>query len=852
MDLQDFNKIEEPDFAGIYASVFGSSAPAEEIFTAAAEQTGNPPDEDANADDVPIASDLPSSEPPAAAQPEKRIPPVRKNRKKPVPHERPVSESPADPKPGIVSAPPGAEEIEFDSRFNIDRNAEGKPRKDYSYNGYRVSTTQDLNYRPKEAPEYSELRSSYTGYDDYEQFFGEDGPKADPIQKKKKKLALPNLKPGKKKTDAVAEHDISEFVNTEHYSDPENESVPPKKKKFRKPEIRVKKFLHPEDHPEEVLPDEDFPIPPVDREPESLFASLEKYILSRLAGLMLLVRGNISAEESSATMSTDEEVLGPELKPLAASKYYGSQVYSLRLRTRITAALLLLMCYLSLGFPVPGMLQNLRVSAAAVLALQFTIMILALDTVTNAITNAFRLKFGADFLAVFSCILTALDGAAVLNSPNVYTHMPLCAVSSFSLLGILFSSLLSARGMRKSLRVLAIGKNVYTVTAEANVTEKEKTILKSTRPISGFVRRMEEAPIDETIFRKAGPVLLILALLFSIVVAIVKRSFVNILYIFSAIYAPAVPFTALLCFSLPFFIGSLRIFSSGAALAGWSGVYDIGHSKNLIVTDRDVFPPECIEIENVRIFADYDSQKVLSYAGSLILASESALAPSFSRLLAENECGTMRVDHLEFLSGGGLKGMVEGHVIIVGNCDLMHLLNVRIPYRLVTSTSVLLSIDGILYGIFNIKYTADPKIRRALVSLMRSNRHPIFALRDFNITPDMIHECFDVATDGYDFPPYAERFPISEAKPAEDSQISAVVCKEGLGSVTDVADTGRSVYVVSRMNVVISLASAVLGLFISFLKLMILGYSTIGGILLVMFLFSLPVILLGCFTTAVN
>ena len=363
---------------------------------------------------------------------------------------------------------------------------------------------------------------------------------------------------------------------------------------------------------------------------------------------------------------------------------------------------------------------------------------------------------------------------------------------------------------------------------------------------------MEESPLDESVYRKVSPLIFLIALGLSVFTAIVKRSPSNILYIFSSVFCSAVPFTALLGFALPFFIGTQRIFSSGAAVAGWSGVSDIGMSKNLIVTDRDLFPAENIEIENVRIFADYDSDKVISYAGSMILSSKCGLAPAFSALMDENKCPPVRIDNLEYLAGGGIKGMTDGHILICGGSDLMRLMNVRVPNRLVSKTSVLLSIDGILYGIFNIKYTPDPKVRRALVSLMRSNRHPIFAIRDFNITPEFIYECFDVATDGYDFPPYVDRFPISEAKPSIDSQIAAVVCREGLGPLTDVADTGRSIFVVTRINTLISLVSSLLGLLITFFRLVVSGSVSSGGTLLMMILFALPVLILGILTTSVN
>ena len=45
----------------------------------------------------------------------------------------------------------------------------------------------------------------------------------------------------------------------------------------------------------------------------------------------------------------------------------------------------------------------------------------------------------------------------------------------------------------------------------------------------------------------------------------------------------------------------------------------------------------------------------------------------------------------------------------------------------------------------------------------------------------MLAKTFDIATDGYDFPPYVERFKISAAAPGEDSKIAAVVCREGPG-----------------------------------------------------------------------
>ena len=549
------------------------------------------------------------------------------------------------------------------------------------------------------------------------------------------------------------------------------------------------------------------------------FPSFGQWILNELMGFWIKLNG-VGDRQSTATMQDDREDLGSEVNVANASRYYGSQVTMLRMRMQIGLAILAILAYLTLGFPVSGMLKTAKVAAGMCLALQLTVMLLCLDVVTNALVNLTRGRFGADVLAVIACLISSFDALSVASGAFGTPHIPLCLFSSLALMGILLADLLSARALRKSLRVPAIGKRAYCVTAEEGVRGgREITLLKSVRPTAGFVRRAEETPPDEMLFTKAAFIELLAVLVLSLLIGLVKHSMKDMLYILSAMLSCTVPVTALLAFALPFFIGSQRIFSSGAAVAGWSGIHDIGCSRNLIVTDRDLFPEETVAIETVRVFADESAERVISYAGTMIAASGSGLGPCFADLMEKNGCRMRTVEDFKWLSGGGLQGLIEGHSVLCGGSDLMQLMNVKVPYRLVDRTTVLLSIDGVLYGIFKINYTGLPEIRAALQELIASNRHPIFAIRDFIITPDMLHGVFDVSTDGYDFPPYGDRFRISEAKPSDLSQVSAVVCREGLGPLTHLADTGRSMYVAVRMNLILTALTAVLGTLLVFFRL---------------------------------
>ncbi len=556
---------------------------------------------------------------------------------------------------------------------------------------------------------------------------------------------------------------------------------------------------------------------------EGDFPSFGQWILNELMSFWVRLNG-VGDRMSTATMEEDTEDLGNEVNVANASRYYGSQVTMLRMRFQLSLALLAVLAWITLGLPVTGMLKTARVASAMCLGLQLTIMLLCLDVITNAAVNLTRGKFGADALAAFYCVLTCLDALNVAVDGFGQPHIPLCFFSSIALVGVLASDLLSSRALRKSMRVPAIARRAYCVTAEEGIRSRaDITLLKSLRPTNGFVRRAEEAPPDETLFRKSALLELLAALVLSLMAGLIKHGLKDYLFIVSAILTCSVPVTALLSFALPYFIGSQRIFPSGAAIAGWSGIHDIGSSRNLIVTDRDLFPEDTVSIDTVRIFADESAERIIAFAGTMIAASGSGLGPCFADLMEKNHCRMRRVEEFQWLSGGGLQGLIEGHRVLCGNADLMQLMNVKIPYRLVDRATVLLAIDGVLYGIFKINYTPLPEVKTALQGLIASNRHPIFAIRDFNITPELLHEVFDVATDGYDFPPYGDRFRISEAQPSESSKVSAVVCREGLGPLTHLADTGRSMYVAVRMNLIITAAVAVLGILLVFMRLLIIG-----------------------------
>lgn len=572
--------------------------------------------------------------------------------------------------------------------------------------------------------------------------------------------------------------------------------------------------------------------------------SFKEYVTTLAMGLIYKVRGT---RQSTVTVDDSDEQLGSELRPGDASEYYSRAHNSLKNRTRIAAVLLLFMLWVSLGLPVSGMLKTVKVASLFLMANQLAVMLLALDVVANAARRTVELRPGADTLAVIGCIFTTLD-AILVAAGSVAAHIPLCALSSLSLFAVLLSSTYSAKALRKTLRVPFIAKHCYTVTGETDSETGDVTLVKTVRGIKGFVRRSEEAAPDEELYQKLFYPLGILSVLFAFLTALIKHSFGDLVFILSAMLAAATPLGALLSFALPYWAGVKKIFKSGAAIAGWSGLLDVGKSRSLIITDRDIFPEGTVELGEMRAFAEFDARTIVTYAGSVITSSGSCLAKPFAELMHRFEVAPERAENVQYMPSGGIQASINGNTVLCGNSDLMRLMNVKVPFRLVGPTTVLLAINGILFGIFNVKYKADPKVREALVAVMRSNRHPVFAIRDFNVTPAMLRELFDVATDGYDFPTYPDRFRVSSGSPGSSTQVAALVCREGLGPLCHMADTGRNMYLKVRISILLSCVSAFLGLIIVFAKLAGAGCVTFGFMLLWAVLWLIPTVVMSFLT----
>ena len=554
----------------------------------------------------------------------------------------------------------------------------------------------------------------------------------------------------------------------------------------------------------------------------------------------------------SAVAPEDAEDLGEEMPAKKAAKYYAGSVNSLRVRFRLallpTAALL----WISLGLPAFGALgSDLKVTSLVCLILQLAVVMLGLDIFTSGIMSLARGRAGILSLLAAANVAAALDAAVAYAVGTAGWGYPMCAAAALGMLFALWGALLEARALRFSVKARELAEEPMSVTAESGIDGREGAVLlKSRRAPDGWLHRCEEPDAAESLFSVAAPWLLAAAFILSLIATVITRQWTYFFRVLAALTCAAAPAAAFVACPLPYFLLALRAYRMGAAVAGWPGMQDIGRSLGMVITDSDLFPGDSVKISSIRILAAARPEDVISAAGSVIIASGSGLAPVFAELMRRNGCAMRRVEDFCCHEGGGLTALIAGEEVLCGSAGFMRLMGVLVPQKLADKSAVFISVNGVLCGIFNIEYSPVKSVGRALNGCLKSRRAPIFAVRDFLVTPLLLHRRYGVPAEGFDFPPFATRYAVSSAEPAEGSSVCALLGREGLGGFMEVSGCGRRCYLSARLGTALSGAASAACLLAAFALYAFGGGLSAAWLLALYALFALPGIIASLAGTA--
>ena len=534
--------------------------------------------------------------------------------------------------------------------------------------------------------------------------------------------------------------------------------------------------------------------------------------IGKIAGR--LAAASLRSEQFRNQPPPDPEDPETEMEPRKAARHYAGQMPSIRLRAIIAGAVCLLLVWITLscGFdwPLPGGLEHKdRAAALVCLAGQITIMLLSLDVFTSGVMSVLRVRPGAESLIVLAGLAALADTAAVAITDNMARGLPYTVLSSAAAVFALWGAWLNGRGFYDSFMTCFRIKDPIVVTRRTFTGLDEPGVLSAHGSSAGFIRRSEEPGPAESLAGKAFLPVAGASLLLSLLLSAGSGDAGAFFHIFSLLTGLGASFGWLLFCPLLFSRAARHLMYNGAAVAGWFGAGQMGESGCLVLTDKDIFPVDTVEITGIRVLNKADVRRVISATGSMLSAAGTGTAPVFSELMRQQEAQAAEVE--DFAVGeGGARGTVDGAEVRVGTAGFMHLSGVKIPDRLRENNALFTALNGELAGVFLLNYRPTAGVQRALYVLRKGHRRPVFAVRDFNIDPMLVQREFDVSTEGFRFPTFPERYAIDTA--ADESVPPAgLLGQEGLEAMVELYETGRTMHRCGRLSAASCLAGAVIG-----------------------------------------
>ena len=535
----------------------------------------------------------------------------------------------------------------------------------------------------------------------------------------------------------------------------------------------------------------------------------------------------------------------PEPEPDSDEAFRAEKRRAKHLRRALTvltfpvAALLALAILDGLGYMPAAWMESAMLRALVPCGVLLLAAILAADVWQYA----FREVKGGHVTSALGALLLTLavsfDGivsAAVTQDG----HAPFAATAALLIWMELWALLLRADTRREAFQLVNVGGEPPYVASCVDVG-----LCKQKGRLAGFYHMTDKPDPARRWQWYLTPLLLSAATVLAAVVCLTGRCMERFLWVWSAHLTVALPLSLPLTAALPLQRLQHRLTRGGSALAGYAGAPALSRSRQLLVTENDLFPTGTVAFNGYKVYGE-ERIKMLSYAAGMAQEAHSQLAPLFRQQLAAEGGFSARVDDLRFCEEGGVTGTIRGETVAMGSAYFMRKQKVPLPHDLKLQTGAFLAVDGVLGAIFVIKYQPSRNVDWALRALRRAGLRPVLAVRSGNVTPGLLKRKF-----GFDgkpvYPNVSARLALSDVMEQRGKIPNAVIYREGLMPLAEAVIGSRRLRSVVRTGIWLCYLGAVVGLLLTYYLASVGSYGTLSPLYMLGFLvlWLLPTLLLS-------
>ena len=298
------------------------------------------------------------------------------------------------------------------------------------------------------------------------------------------------------------------------------------------------------------------------------------------------------------------------------------------------------------------------------------------------------------------------------------------------------------------------------------------------------------------------------------VMAGLRHGYSLAIQVFAASMLAAVPAGAFITHSRPAAILQRRLHMVGSVICGWQGVKTLCGKASFPLTDRDLFPQGSTKLNGVKFLEGWEPEEIIAYAASMMNVTGSGLDGVFAQLLKSRGGKPYTVTDPEIMDLG-VRGIVQGHTVILGTQELMTAAQVDIPEGTSVAQAVYCAVDGKLAAVFAITYNRTKSSAAGLVTLGSYRKiRPLLLTKDFLVDTGLIKSKFGVRTRRYDAPTRAERDTLENTPVSGELVAGALLTQAHLSAAAYAVSGARALRTALRLGTFLHIFAGVVGMLI--------------------------------------
>ncbi|NLZ45845.1 MAG: hypothetical protein GX896_04050, partial [Clostridiales bacterium] len=290
----------------------------------------------------------------------------------------------------------------------------------------------------------------------------------------------------------------------------------------------------------------------------------------------------------------------------------------------------------------------------------------------------------------------------------------------------------------------------------------------------------------------------------------------------------------MLVVNVPLARASKKCLQSSSVMLGYSAVEEFGDTNSVLIGVEQLFPEGMVDLINLKAMSSTMIEECILLAGSLACQAGSILKPTFYKILKGKTEMLYPVESYIYEDGLGLSGWIENKRVLLGTRELMENHSIEgIPSESKErdyakgNLVIYLSISGVVSALFIVRAKASSNISKWLKELEYQRTTVVIRSVDAFISLNFLSKLFGVSQETLKLLQFRDFKEYDKQTSYTPKISSSMICSGHFPSLAMLICKAKNIQLLSFVGITLQLASAILGVVISLIMVLLGSFSQI-------------------------